>query len=228
MDVPSWQDAKFGGKIRVARWLVEVVGEGEPFTKTALREAFPGVAQIDRRMRDLREAGWVIFTSREDPSLNSNEHRFVKQGEPVWVPGKVKPKTKSSLTLAQRTEAMKADNYLCRSCGVGAGEAYGDGLGAAQLDIARRQVKLADGSTTTQLVTECNRCRVGNRGDEADLPALLAKVGSLGPIERKVLAQWIEADQRTYSILETLWGTYRTLPTETRAAFKQAVLGESK
>lgn len=228
MSVPSWQDTSHGSKVRVARWLVEVVGEGNRFTKAAMREAFPGVAQIDRRMRDLREAGWVIDTNREDLSLHSNEHRFVTEGEPVWLPGKGKAKPKTSLTATQRTEAMKADSYLCRSCGVGSGESFGDGHGTAQLDIARRQVKLANGDTERQLVTECNRCRVGNRGSEADLTVLLRSVAALGPVERKVLAQWVDADQRTFSHLEKLWGTYRTLPAEAREAVKQAVCGESQ
>lgn len=228
MNVPSWEDTSYGSKVRVARWLVEVVGEGQLFTKTAMREAFPGVAQIDRRMRDLREAGWVIDTNREDPSLHSNEHRFVAEGEPVWSPGKGKAKPKSSLTATQRSDTMRADSYLCRSCGVGAGEAFGDGRGTAQLDIARRQVKLVDGATERQLATECNRCRVGNRGSETDLADLLRSVESLGPIERKVLAQWMAADQRTFSLLEKLWGKYRTLPAEARTAVKRAVCGESQ
>ncbi|WP_328742400.1 hypothetical protein OG436_18225 [Streptomyces caniferus] len=228
MSVPSWQDTSYGGRVRVARWLVEVVGEGNPFTKVALREAFPGVAQIDRRMRDLREAGWVIYTNREDPSLNSNEHRYVAEGEPVWLPGRGKAKEKTSLTAAQRSETIKADSYLCRSCGVGAGERFDDGRGTAQLDIARREVKLASGDTEKQLVTECNRCRVGNRGSTADLTELLRCVDALGPVERKVLAQWMDADQRTYSVLEKLWGKYRTLPADARAAVKQAVSGEGQ
>ncbi|GAB7032595.1 hypothetical protein AB0G35_29915 [Streptomyces sp. NPDC021749] len=228
MDVPSWQDTSYGSKIRVARWLVEVVGEGNCFTKAALQEAFPGVAQIDRRMRDLRDAGWEILNSRSDPSLNSNEQRFVKQGEPVWEPGKGKAKPNSTLTATQRADVMKADGYSCRSCGVGPGESYGDGRTSAQLDIARRQVKLPDGGTEIQLVTECNRCRVGNRGGEADLAAWLKRVEVLGPIERKVLAQWIEADRRTYSALEKLWGEYRTLPAEAREAAKYKLLGEDQ
>ncbi|KUL51170.1 hypothetical protein ADL22_06720 [Streptomyces sp. NRRL F-4489] len=228
MDVPSWKDEKYGSKIRVALWLLEVVGEGGRFTKAALREAFPGVAQIDRRMRDLRAAGWVISTSREDPRLNPDEHRFVEQGEPVWVPGKGKAKQNTYLTAAQRSEVMRSDSYLCRSCGVGSGESFGAGLGTAQLDIARRTVKLPGGATETQLVTECNRCRVGNRGTEADLSALLAGVDALGLVERKVLAQWLKADQRTFSVLEKLWGTYRSLPAGARETVLQAVLGESE
>ena len=36
------------------------VGVGEKFTKLGLMDAVPNVSQADRRMRDLREIGWVI------------------------------------------------------------------------------------------------------------------------------------------------------------------------
>ena len=58
MVMPRWDDANLGTMRRAALWLVEVVGEGNSFTKSQLREAFPEVAQIDRRMRDLRDFGW--------------------------------------------------------------------------------------------------------------------------------------------------------------------------
>ncbi|MFD8159703.1 MULTISPECIES: hypothetical protein [Streptomyces] len=88
-DLPAWNDSELnmGSMVRAALWLVTVVGEGNVFTKRDLREAFPGVAQIDRRMRDLREYGWSIATNRDDALLGANECRFVKAGHPVWEPG---------------------------------------------------------------------------------------------------------------------------------------------
>ncbi|NED80912.1 hypothetical protein G3I76_12555, partial [Streptomyces sp. SID11233] len=65
-----------GGRVRVALWLVSVVGEGNPFTKTELRTAFPDESQIDRRLRDLRDWGWVIHNSRDDESLRPEEQRL--------------------------------------------------------------------------------------------------------------------------------------------------------
>src|SRR5579871_6280697 len=85
---PSWHDENLGTMKRAALWLVDVVGEGGTFTKTQLREAFPDVAQIDRRMRDLRDYGWQIDTNREDADLGPSEQRFVERGAEVWVPGK--------------------------------------------------------------------------------------------------------------------------------------------
>lgn len=228
MALPSWQDKGFGSMARAALWLESEVGEGEIFTKPQLREAFPEVAQIDRRMRDLRDRDWQIDTRREDPSLKQEEQRYVRRGAAVWIPGQAKAKPKSSLTHAQRTRVMMADSFLCRSCGIGAGEAYANGGPNAQLDIARRKVRLADGSVDLQFVTECNRCRVGSRDHEADLAGLLKKVTTLAPLERRVFAAWVEADRRDRSEMEKLWGVLRTLPEESREAVRQAVTDETK
>ncbi|GAA0482151.1 hypothetical protein ACFQ2B_14410 [Streptomyces stramineus] len=229
MTLPSWRDGKYGTKVRAALWLESEVGEGNIFTKAQLREAFPDVAQIDRRMRDLRDHDWTIHTRREDPALKQEEQRYVKKGAEVWIPGQAKTlKTKSSLTASQRTKVMVSDNFLCRSCGIGAGESYYDGGQDSQLDIARRKVVLADGSVQVQLVTECNRCRVGGREREVDLGAVISQVKALAPLERKVLATWVEADGRKPSALEKLWGVYRTLPQESREAVKQAAANEEE
>ncbi|ANS65499.1 hypothetical protein SLINC_3275 [Streptomyces lincolnensis] len=225
--IPSYEDKKFGSMVRGALWLVTVVGEGNVFTKTQLREAFPDIAQIDRRLRDLRDHGWRIDTSRDDPSLLQQEQRFVTRGADVWIPGRSKaPKHKASLTAAQRAKAMHDDNYLCRSCGIGAGEAYEDGGGVelAKLNVARRRVLHSDGTAEYQLVTECKRCGTGGGPDrEVDLGALLELVEALAPLEQRLFAKWIDADQRSFSPIEKVWGIYRTLPQESRAAVAQAI-----
>ncbi|MEN2420230.1 hypothetical protein AABB02_19275 [Streptomyces rimosus] len=224
MTMPSWQDKNYGSKIRAALWLETVVGLDNVFTKAQLREAFPDVAQIDRRMRDLRDHGWKIDTHREDPTLKQQEQRYAKKGAEVWIPGQAKSdKSKNGLTAAQRNKVLLADNFLCRSCGIGVAEKFEDGGQESQLDIARRKVKLPDGTEEVQLVTECNRCRVGGRGREVDLAAMIRDVYKLAPLEREVLAAWIKADRREQSTLEKLWGAWRTLPEASRAAFEQAV-----
>ncbi|WP_410653817.1 hypothetical protein [Amycolatopsis sp. cmx-4-54] len=223
MTLPSWRDTSRGTMVRGALWLESEVGEGEIFTKTRLREAFPDVSQIDRRLRDLRDYGWQIDTRREDPSLKQEEQRYVKRGREVWIPGQAKVSRNAGLTAAQRSKIMLADNFLCRSCGIAGGDLYGeDGVTSAQLDVARRKVQLPDGTAEVQLVTECNRCRVGRRGHQVDLPNVLAVVESLAPLERQIFAKWIEADGRKLSGLEKLWGIYRTLPEESRQLVRQA------
>ncbi|MGW2922335.1 HNH endonuclease [Streptomyces angustmyceticus] len=223
MERPSWQDAKLGTMKRAALWLVDVVGEGEKFTKAELREAFPDVAQIDRRMRDLRDFGWRIDTNREDLGLGAHEQRFVLQGTPVWEPGKA-TRASTAITATRRREIFARDGHICRSCGIAPGQLFAGSYEAAQLDIARREVSRADGSSAVELVTECNRCRVGGRGITADAAAVLAEVRHLGVLERRVLAGWVSDDRREFSAVERLWGDYRTLPEESRASVREALM----
>ncbi|MET9801389.1 hypothetical protein [Streptomyces sp. NPDC006368] len=222
MDLPSWTDGKLGTMKRAALWLVTVVGEGNVFTKEDVKEAFPGVSQADRRVRDLRDHGWQIDTNREDASLGQHEQRFVRQGEPVWEPGKgSRPST--SITMTQRREVLARDGHFCRSCGIAPGEAYAGTYETAQLDIARRVVKQPDGSERTELVAECNRCRVGGRGKHTDLAAVLSAIAGLGSLERKMLAEWVADDKREFSTVERLWADYRTLPEESRVQVRKVL-----
>ncbi|MFF6980682.1 hypothetical protein ACFZAV_23920 [Streptomyces sp. NPDC008343] len=225
MVLPSWRNENLGSMVRGALWLESEVGEGNTFTKAQLRAAFPDLSQIDRRLRGLRDYGWKINTSRDDPTLQQQEQRYVAKGAEVWIPGQAKAlKHKSSITAAQRARVLRADNFLCRSCGIGSGEEYGDGVEQSQLNVARRKVVLPDGETDYQLVTECRRCGVGGGPDrEVDLEALLELVEALSPMERRIFAGWMAADQRSLSPLDRVWGIYRSLPEQSRQAVAEAL-----
>lgn len=221
--LPSWEDESYGTMKRAALWLLAEIGEGETFTKEQLREAFPGVSQIDRRMRDLRDFGWKIDTNREDATLSTHEQRFTRRGADVWLPGKAVKVESDTITATRRREIMAQDGYLCRSCGIAQGVAYTGSYETAQLDIARRKVTGRDGTTSVQLVTECNRCRVGGRTLTADLNQVITRVKGLGRLERKILSGWIADDNREFSAIEQLWADYRSLPEESRAEIRAAL-----
>ncbi|TDP41824.1 hypothetical protein [Nocardia ignorata] len=223
MAVPNWNDPSLGSMKRVGLWLVQEIGEGELFSKQDLRDAFPSVSQVDRRLRDLRDFGWRIDTNREDPALQAHEQRFVTQGEPVWEPGKATRKAGSTVTAAERHQAMSRDGHMCRSCGIGPGETYPGTYIASQLDVARRPVKLPTGQVDTQLVIECTRCRVGRRELVADLEDILTRIASLPRYEQQMLAHWVKQDSRTFSEAESLWAAYRTLPANSREKVREAL-----
>ncbi|MER6627013.1 hypothetical protein ABT301_02030 [Streptomyces sp. NPDC000987] len=220
--LPSWQDSKLGTMKRAALWLVQVVGEGNVFTKAELRAAFPDVAQIDRRMRDLRDFGWKIDTKREDIDLDASEQRYVQRGEPVWEPGRG-TRPKSAITVNQRRELLAAYNHKCVSCGATPGDTYADSEVTAQLDVAKREVLLPNGTKAFQYVVECNRCRVGGIGSTYDVPALLSEAASLPSLELDILKSWIKQDARTFSSVEDIWAKYRALPAEARAVFRDGL-----
>lgn len=222
MTLPSWRDEKYGTMKRAALWLLAEVREGNVFTKEDVKNAFPGISQADRRVRDLRDYGWKIDTHREDAVLGQHEQRFVAMGQPVWEPGKA-TKDSSSLTDTQRRKVLARDGHRCRSCGITPGQAYAGSFETAQIDIARRKVKLPNGAAAVQPIAECNRCRVGGRSLEADLGAVLEGVSKLGGLQRQTLADWIAADQREFSAVESIWADFRTLPAESRDKIRDAL-----
>ncbi|MFF3649568.1 hypothetical protein ACFYXV_13035 [Streptomyces sp. NPDC002181] len=221
-DIPSWRSEKLSTMVRCALWLMTEVGVGEVFTKTQLREAFPETSQIDRRMRDLRERGWRISTNREDVTLTPSEHRFVEMGAEVWKPGQSRVKPAAVVSAPQRREILDRDDHLCRACGIAAGEAYDGGIETAQLDLARREVTGPAG-VSVQLVTECRRCRIGGRGRQTDLSSVLDRLDQMSQVEREHFAQWVAVDRRDFSLLERLWGEYRSLPAESRGTVRQVL-----
>lgn len=222
MTLPSWRDEKYGTMKRAGLWLLTEVGEGNVFTKEDVKNAFPGISQADRRVRDLRDYGWKIDTHREDAILGQHEQRFVAMGQPVWEPGKA-TKDSSAITDTQRRKVLARDGHRCRSCGITPGQAYADSFETAQIDIARRKVKLPNGTSAVQPIAECNRCRVGGRSLEADLGAVLEGVSKLGELQRQTLADWIAADEREFSAVERIWADFRTLPAESRDKIREAV-----
>lgn len=225
--MPSWTDPKLGTMKRAGLWLVNVVGEGNVFTKEEVKAAFPGISQADRRVRDLRDHGWLISTHREDASLGQHEQRFVKQGAPVWQPGKgTRPGT--SITQTRRREVLAQDGHFCRSCGIAPGELYAGTYESAQIDIARRVVRQPNGLEETELVSECNRCRVGGRGAVTDLGEMLSRVESLSGLDRRMLSGWMDRDQREFSAAEKFWADYRTLPEESRAKIRDVLKPAAK
>ncbi|WP_243878996.1 hypothetical protein [Streptomyces sp. KS 21] len=221
-DIPSWRNGELSTMARCALWLVTEVGVGEVFTKTRLREAFPETSQIDRRMRDLRDRGWRIATNRDDVTLSPNEHRFVEMGAEVWKPGQSRVKPAAVVSAPQRREILDRDDHLCRVCGIAAGEAYDGGIETAQLDLARREV-INSGRVSIELVTECRRCRIGGRGQQTDVSGVLDRLEQMSQVEREHFAQWVAVDRRDFSLLERLWGQYRSLPAESRGTVRQAL-----
>ncbi|MEU8205554.1 hypothetical protein [Streptosporangium sp. NPDC049046] len=219
MILPAWDDTstKHGTKIRVALWLLSVVGEGNLFTKAQLRDAFPGVEQVDRRMRDLRPHGWQILTNKEDASLSPNELRFIKAGEEVWDPKKA---TASGDTLSnkQRMAVFAGDDFMCVVCGITGGEAYPESAHeTAQLTVTRRPVESADGETVVQYVTECRRCKAGSSaGSVVSVSDLIEDIVTLDHDEREILASWVSRGRRQPSKVDQIWAEYRRLPADAR------------
>lgn len=219
MEQPSWDDAAAGGTmIRGALWLLQVVGEGNTFTKNDLRKAFPGVAQADRRIRDLRDYGWVVHSSTEDASLIAEDQRFVSPGVDVWdAKARRAAASDKRVTAKERQAVLTRDGYMCTLCGVAGGEPYpDDSVMTAVLSVSRRRVIGTGDAEETILVTECKRCRAGGAPAPLTVEDVLATARALEPGERRRLLRWVERGRRGATDLDRAWARYLRVPPEQR------------
>lgn len=227
--MPEWndQDLKAGTMVRGALWLVQAVGQGNTFTKADIRRAFPGVAQADRRLRDLRDYGWVILTSSDDASLSAEDQRFVREGAAVWDPAARRAASPQKAISAKEKQAVLArDDYMCSVCGISGGEPYlEDPNQTAVLSVTRRPTVLPGGREEIHLVTECKRCRAGGDGQPAQADDVLEAIRSLDPAERRRLARWIDRGRRGSTALDRAWNGYRRLPMTAQDSVRSALGG---
>ncbi|MGW4209689.1 hypothetical protein ACWEIJ_16990 [Lentzea sp. NPDC004789] len=212
--------------IKGALWLLQQVGEGNRFTKEQLREAFPGVSQADRRIRDLRAFGWVILTNTEDATLTAEDQRFVKAGVPVWDPvARRAAAPQKAVSSKERREVMTRDNYMCTSCGISGGEEYSDDSNqTAVLSVTRQEVVMPDGDLETQLTTECKRCRAGADGEPVRISDVVTAVRALDEGDQARLLRWMNRGRRGSTALERAWNSYRRLPRDAKDAVRAELL----
>lgn len=219
MSLPDWRTAESGTRIRAALWLMEAVGVGNSFTKAELRAAFPGVEQIDRRMRDLRNDGWVIATSREDRSLEPDELRFVSAGGSVWEHD-YRRSSALAVSAKVRSKVFAADEHTCVLCGVIGGDTFPDD----PLKIARLTCqRLPSDDGTLRLRTVCDRCQSGPDRGESD-NELLAAASALDDSELSALAEWSEHGVRRPRAADLIWARLARLPADERGALRAAIV----
>ncbi|MEU6655884.1 hypothetical protein ABZ904_42645 [Streptomyces sp. NPDC046900] len=227
MPLPAWNDPELdaGTMIRGALWLVQEIGEGSTFTKEQIREAFPGISQADRRIRGLRDYGWVMLTNTEDATLTAEGQRFVKAGVPVWDPAARRAAAPQKPVSAKKKQGVLADDdYMCTVCGISGGESYmEDSNQTAVLSVTRRTTVLPDGREDVLLVTECKRCRSGADGSPARADEALAQIRGLDPGDRQRIQRWMERGRRGSTPLERAWNDYRRLPADARDSVRAAL-----
>ncbi|MBB2914647.1 hypothetical protein FHS43_005959 [Streptosporangium becharense] len=221
----DWRNPKLGARIRVALWLHGEIGEGQRFNKQQLRKAIPDVEQVDRRMRDLRPAGWVIKTYRDMASLSPDELYLEKIGTPIWEPGQRSVGLRS-ISGKVRRQVMERDLHCCLRCGISAGEPYPDDpTSTARLTMGHvNPHKHGSTATLEDLVTECARCNETAQhltGVQLSPEQVWDRIKELPKKEKQKLLNWMAAERRSPSETEQVWARYRQLPAVHRAELRQ-------
>jgi hypothetical protein len=221
--IPNWRDTTIGGgMVRVAAWLAAEVGEGNLFSKQQLREIFPGVEQIDRRMRDLRRFGWIIDDYRQDYTLQANQLRLVTIGTRVWDAADRSAVSQASISDRVRQHVFARDNHQCRRCGINAGEVFDDDVNThARLTAAHIYPGLLrpEAAGPEQLITACQRCNESlrqNTPNYLDGEQVWQRIREIPRAEKGQLADWMIVGRRVPSRWEVLFGQWWQLPGEER------------
>ncbi|MEV4391216.1 HNH endonuclease [Nonomuraea sp. NPDC049607] len=220
-----WTNDKLGTRIRVALWLHSEVDEGNRLNKQQLRKAIPGIEQVDRRMRDLRPAGWVIKTYRDMASLGPDELYLEKVGTHIWEPGQRSVGLRT-ISGKLRRKVIERDNHRCVRCGISAGKEYPDESGNhAQLTLEHiTPHKHGSAAQLEDLVTERARCNETARhltGSQLSAEQIWDRIQELPRREKAKLLTWMVADRRAATDTEQTWARYRQLPAAHRDALKK-------
>lgn len=204
----------------VKQFLREQVGEGGEFSMQELRDYAPNVNQIDRRMRELRELGWVIDTSNSDPSLRPGVYRFTAEGAGTSV--------RPVVNARVRRQVFERDQNRCVLCGTSAGQPYADEPSrACRLTVGHLQARSQGGSDSlSNYRTECARCNEPARNRTSTPPSIeemVAQAMALDRASKRRLAAWLANGTRDFSPVEDLFARLIVLPPDHREAVLEAL-----
>jgi hypothetical protein len=215
----------FGQVGRIAAYLWFSKEVGDTFTmrelRTTLGEDLDGKAEhLNRRLRELRDAGWLLASYKDDRQLPPDTYRVEEKGARLWIEEERRAQQVFRPSQRVRRVVMDRDGSRCRVCGVGRGESYpGEPGSKAVLTIGHRvpQERLrsrGDADDLDNWRTECARCNETVRNQLPDperYDELLAEIRQLKTAELRQLLTWLRAGERTRSRLDHAYDRARNL-----------------
>lgn len=155
----SFQNKRIGAKSRLAAFLYCQKIAGDTFSIGEIREAFDinNSENLTRRLRELRELGWVFEGYKANSSLSPTEYLIVEKG---WHPLQGKKTKERSISQKTRRKVFERDGLRCQVCGIKSGEKYSEKKGdTARLTIGHKQAVACGGlDDESNLRTECGKC----------------------------------------------------------------------
>lgn len=223
---PLWQNPKIGAKKRVAHYLATEKNEGDIFYFQEVRAAIPGIEQLGRRMRELREVGWRILSYKDSGHLHADELLLEKVGDKIWEPGYRWPARR--LSAALRRKVFERDGHRCMVCGMDLGMEYPDRPGVVARPTVGHWIPMERGGSDdlSNLRAECHLCNESSRdltSQPLDVDLLKRRIRELSRSDKQTLASWMLAGRRTFTKPEQLWAEYNQLPQPAKDAVREAL-----
>jgi len=174
------------GRRELGDW-IRSIGVGVVFTRADIEAAFPGVGQIDRRVRGLRESGWTIITNRQDKNLRSGQFRCDQFGGDHRTPGP---------TDSVRRAVILRDRRQCQVCGIIAGQPYpNEPNRTAHIEAAYRTGARSYAAAAWE--ARCDRCFGADTGrPSGDADQVWAEIDNLSREDKETLRAWMEIGRR--------------------------------
>lgn len=222
---------RFGQERRLAAWLWFAKDIGETFTLPEARDALGSdlatdSQHFDRRLRTLREVGWLIPSGKDSGSgLRGDEYRLDEKGIKWWLPEERKRAQRFTPSPKVRREIFARDGHRCVVCGVGRAEPYpSEPTTSARLTIGHRvpQERLRQYGQRDNLDnwrTECARCNESVRDAAPDphtFEETLPLVKHLTRPQKARLRDWLERGERVRDNLDRAYDQARMLSDEER------------
>lgn len=223
-------------KARVAAFVASV-GEGNKFSKLEMLHAVPGVSQADRRMRDLREIGWVIDNYKGNPTLKPDEYLVKEIGIRVDL-GEKPPASvgRKSISGPKRRRIFDRDGNTCQVCFTAGGSEFADAPSRRATLTIGHIIPVARGGSDEDdnLRTECQRCNDESRDATLNPPdknEVLTRVRNVGGRNDKLeLFQWMQRGSRPLTDKERVFTDWARLPVSQRlevmGELSREVIGE--
>lgn len=202
-------------------------GEGGKFTKLQMNEAVPNYSQTDRRMRDLRQLGWVIDNYKVNPTLKPDEYLVQKIGVRIDLGEKPPKPLRKSIGGAKRRRILERDGQMCVVCGVPAGQPFPDVPERRAVLTIGHIIPFARGGTDDEsnLRAECQRCGDESRDNTVDPPTpdfVLTRARNVGGRkEKERLAKWMLAGRKSPDDTELVFLDWCRLPNADRLRVMQ-------
>ncbi|MCY4515030.1 MAG: HNH endonuclease signature motif containing protein [Candidatus Tectomicrobia bacterium] len=140
------------GIARLKLFLISRIGE--VVTGQELYAA-SGLVTYQRRIRELRRAGWPIETENDDSELRGGRYRLTAQ------PPENAPTFSKRVSPKQRARILQRNGSICRLCGHAGGDTFEDGV-RVRLHVDHiKQQEDGGGNEDENLRTLCQRCNEG-------------------------------------------------------------------
>lgn len=230
LEVHPGKKLKYGAERKIAAYLAFNLEVGDTFTMKDLRdrvgrESVPNSQEhLNRRLRKLREEGWILLSNKDDKSLNIGVYRIEQIG---WHPGEGERPKADSISKSMERAVFERDGYRCAICGIGRGEPYpGDPDTRAVITVGHRQARMYQGSTDDIENLE-TQCKIHNETVRADvLPEsvdeVLVDLRKLRKSELERLETWLGQGYRSRDRLDQIHDRIRTLsPAERSQVFTE-------